>query len=52
LSPIQTPGVVTEVMAVATPALSMSSIERSGVQFSVGGCSSDLSSATKPGETM
>jgi hypothetical protein len=30
----------------------MSSIERAGVQFKVGGCNRDRISATKPGETM
>jgi hypothetical protein len=39
-------------MAVATPARSMSSSERAGVQFKVGGCNRDLNSSTKPGETM
>src|SRR5207245_699517 len=37
LSPNHTPGVVIDVMAVATPALSMSSIDRAGVQLRVGG---------------
>jgi len=39
-------------MAVAMPARSMSSIERCGVQLSVGGCNRSRSSAAKPGETM